>query len=94
MERLAPAQRKQVNNTMSELGSMREDRRAAVARAFHNTLSMPPQQRQAYLNSPQFRSQYSDNERETVNHLLQVQPAAAQAGFDWARPPAAQIPHD
>jgi hypothetical protein len=94
MERLQPKDRQAVRSTMSELGSMREDRRAAVARVFHNTLAMTPQQRQAYLNSPQFRSQYSDNERETLNHLLQIQPAASQAGFEWARPAAPPSPHD
>ena len=86
MERLAPPQRQQIRNVMGELGHLREDRRGAVDRAFYATLRMPPQQRQAWLNSPQFRSQFSDEERATINHLLEVQPFAAQAGLPGFQP--------
>jgi hypothetical protein len=89
MERMTPPQRQQLKNTMAELGSLPEDRQHAVAHAFHQALAMPEGQRQAWMNSPQFRGQFNDNERGTINHLLTIQPAAAQAGFSWAKPQGA-----
>jgi DNA-directed RNA polymerase subunit F len=89
MERLQPRQRQQVRDAMSQLGSLPEDRQHAVAHAFHQAIAMPEPQRQAWLNSPQVRGQFNDNERDTLNHLLDIQPAAAQAGFSWAKPQAA-----
>jgi Protein of unknown function (DUF3106) len=95
MERLPPRQRQQVRDAMSQIGSLPEDRQHAVAHAFHQALTIPEAQRQAWLNSPQVRGQFNDNERDTINHLLSVQPAAAQAGFGWAKPPVPQqAPHE
>jgi hypothetical protein len=88
MERLPPAQRQQVRDAMSRLGSLPEDRRMLVAHAFRQAIAMPEAQRQAWLNSPQFHGQFNDTERDTINHLLAVQPAAAQVQFDWAMPPS------
>jgi len=90
MEKLAPPQRQQVRAAMGELGDLREDRRSAVSRTFYTLLRLPPDRRQAWLNSPQFRSQFSDRERETLNHLLAVQPFAAQAGLPGFTPRGTQ----
>ena len=90
MERLAPPQRQQVRAAVAELGSLSEDRKNAVARAFHTAVEMPEQQRQNWLNSPQVRGQFNDNERATLNHLLSVQPVAAQAGLPGFSPRTTQ----
>ncbi len=74
MERLNPQQRQQVSSAAGQLGSLPEDRRRAVARAFHDLRDLPEGQRQNYLNSPQFRGQFSDHERGTLNNLLEVSP--------------------
>jgi hypothetical protein len=74
MERLSPDQRQQVRGAMQQLGSLREDRRRAVARAFHDLRGLPDAQRQYYLNSPQYRGQFSDLERSTLNNLFFVAP--------------------
>ncbi|RXH57191.1 hypothetical protein GRAN_0501 [Granulicella sibirica] len=59
---------------MTQLGGLPEDRRRAVARAFRDLRSMPDNQRQQYLNSPAYRSQFSDQERGTINNLMSVEP--------------------
>jgi hypothetical protein len=74
MERLAPEQRQQVRGALAQLGSLPDDRRRAVARAFRDLRDMPEGQRQSYMNSPQFRSQFNDNERGTLSGLIGVAP--------------------
>jgi hypothetical protein len=74
MERLTPDQRTQVRGALADLGSLPPDRRHAVARSFHNLRSMPPDQRQQVMRSPQFRSEFSDQERGTLTNLMTVEP--------------------
>lgn len=74
MERLSPDQRQQVRGAMRQLGSLPPDRRRAVAVSFHALQQMPPGQRQQYLNSPQIRSQFSEEERNTLSNLVRVAP--------------------
>jgi hypothetical protein len=74
MERLTPDQRQQVRNAAGQLGTLPEERRRAVARAFRDLRAMPEPQRQDFLDSPQFRGQFNDQERDTLNHLLTVSP--------------------
>ena len=74
MEHLSAGQRQQVRGAMSQLGSLPEDRRRAVARTFRDLRSMPAGERQQYLSSPAFRNQYNDQERETLNNLMSVEP--------------------
>lgn len=74
MEHLTPQQRTQVRGALGQLGSLPEDRRRMVARAFRDLREMPEPQRQAIMNSDRFRSQFSDQERGTLNNLLAVEP--------------------
>ena len=74
MERLNPEQRSQVRGAMSQLGALPQDRRRAVARSFRELRDLPPQQRDEALNSPEYRQQFSDEERGTLSHLLSVSP--------------------
>ncbi len=74
MERLAPAQRQQVRNALTSLGALPKDRRMYVAREFRALRDMPPAERQAFLNSPAMRAQFSDQERQTLNGLFEVAP--------------------
>lgn len=92
MERLAPAQRQQIRGAAAQLGSLPPDRRKAVATAFHSALDLPEGQRQAWLDSPQTRSQFSDQERGTLNNLLQVAPAANSVGLPGFTPRSQQPP--
>lgn len=74
MERLAPPQRQQVRSAMAQVGQLPEDRRHAVSRAFYQVRDMPPAQRQSYMNSPQFRSQFNEQERGAINGLIGIAP--------------------
>ena len=85
MERLSPPQRVQVRGALRDLGALPEDRRKAVAKTFRGLRDLPPGQQQMYLNSSQIRSQFSDQERGTLNNLLNAAP--------YLPPPANQPPH-
>jgi Protein of unknown function (DUF3106) len=74
MEHLTPPQRQQVVGALRQLGSLPEDRRRLVARAFRDLREMPPQQRDAILKEDRFRSQFSEQERNTLSGLLAVEP--------------------
>lgn len=74
IERLSLPQRQQVRGAMQQLGALPMDRRRMVARAFRDLREMPPAQRQATLNSDRFRGQFSDQERGTLQQLLDVEP--------------------
>ena len=74
MERLQPVQRQQVRGAMAQLGSLPPGRARAVGRLFRSLQSMPEGERQNYLNSPQFRGEYNDQERATLGNLLTVAP--------------------
>jgi len=74
MEHLTPPQRQQVVGALRQLGSLPEGRRRLVARAFRDLREMPPQQRDAILKEDRFRSQFSEQERNTLSGLLAVEP--------------------
>ena len=74
MERLSPQQRGDVRNAMGQLSGLPQDRRKLVARSFRDLRTMPVPQRNAMLNSPQYRQQFSDEERGTLGNLLAVSP--------------------
>ena len=74
MEHLTLPQRQQVRGALEQYRGLPEDRRRLVARAFRDLREMPQPQRQAILNSDRFRSQFSDQERNTSSDLLAVEP--------------------
>ncbi len=74
MERLTPDQRGNVRGAMGQLGALPQDRRRLVAKSFRDLRDLPTVQRNAILNSPQYRQQFSDEERGTLGNLLSVGP--------------------
>ncbi len=74
LERLSPERRQRVRSTMQRLTQMPADRRRMMHRAFLDLSQLPPGQREEILNSPQFRTQFSDEEREILETLMSVQP--------------------
>ena len=74
LERLTPDRRQQVRNSAQELSAMPEERRQQVRGAFRGLRDLPPEQRQQQLDSPAFRGQYSDHERQILGNLLSVEP--------------------
>jgi hypothetical protein len=49
-------------------------RNQQVRGAFRVLRDMPPEQRERVLNSPAYRSMYSDHERQILGNLLSVEP--------------------
>jgi hypothetical protein len=74
MERLNPDRRQAVRTSAQELGSMDPARQQQVRGAFRVLREMPPGQREQVLNSPAYRSMYSDHERQMLGNLLSVEP--------------------
>jgi len=78
LEHLSEPQRQQVRSTMGQvtqqLGSLSPDRQRAVKRAFRDLSALPPNQRQQYMNSPAYRAQFSDPERNLLGRLMTVKP--------------------
>ncbi len=74
LEKMSPQQRGDVRNAMGQLSSLPQDRRRAVAKSFRDLRGMPVADRNALLNSPQYREQFSDEERGTLGNLLAVSP--------------------
>jgi len=87
MERLTLPQRQQVRGAMQEYRELPIDRRRMVARAFRDLREMPQPQRQMVLNSPGFRSQFSDQERNTLGSLLAVEPYIPLQHPNYPPPP-------
>jgi hypothetical protein len=71
---MSVTQRQQFRGAMQQFGSLPQDRRRLVGRAFRDLREMPEPQRQALMNSDRFRTQFSDEERNTLNNLLAVEP--------------------
>ncbi len=74
MERLGPEHRQAVRNSAQELRDMDPERKQQVRGAFRVLRDMPPASAQQVLNSPAYRSMYSDHERQVLNNLLSVEP--------------------
>ena len=74
MERLTPDRRQAVRNSAQELSNMDPERKQQVRGAFRALREMPPAERSQVLNSPAYRSMYSDHERQVLGNLLSVEP--------------------
>lgn len=74
LERLSPQQREQVRSAMQEAVQLSPQRKGPMHRAFRDLSQMPTQQREAVLDSAQFKAQFSDRERQMLKTLLSVQP--------------------
>lgn len=74
MERLSPERRQAVRNSTQEYSSLDPARKDLVRGAYRVLRDMPPAQREHVLNSPAYRSMYSDHERQMLGNLLSVEP--------------------
>jgi uncharacterized protein DUF3106 len=74
MERLTPDRRQAVRNSAQQLSNMDPERKQQVRGAFRVLRELPPGERDRVLNSPAYRSMYSDHERQVLGNLLSVEP--------------------
>jgi hypothetical protein len=75
-ERLGPEQRQAFLGSAQEFRNMDPARKEQVRGAFRVLRGMPPGRREQVLNSPAYRSMYSDHERQVLGNLLSVEPYA------------------
>ncbi len=86
MEHLTPEQRGQIRSTMEMLSSLPPASRHAVSRTFRTLRGMPPQQLLNFLNTPDMRSQFTEQERTTLTNLMAVEPYLPPRAADSANP--------
>jgi hypothetical protein len=79
LERLSPPQRQQYRDAVEQLNTLPTPRRRVMVRAILDLREMPQEQRQLTINSPAFRSQFSDPERTMLSTILTVEPYTPHA---------------
>jgi hypothetical protein len=77
-EHLPPEQRLEENELARRYDGLPYGRQQAVRNAVRDLTSLSPQQRQERLSSPEFRSQFTDNEREIIGQALEIRPSQAR----------------
>lgn len=60
----------QLRSSLQQLRQLPDDRRRSVRRAWLSLRQMPPDQREQAMNSDRFRSTFNDQERATLQGLL------------------------
>ena len=74
LQSLPPQEQGRVRKSLQRLQQLPEDRKNTVGAELDRLSSMPPEQRTARMNSPEFKSQYSDSERQMMGDISQVLP--------------------
>jgi len=76
-EHLTPAQKQQARQIWGQMQQLPPDRRRMVTTAVRDLRSMPPDQRERTINSPDYRSRFSDQEREMMRGATRLPLAPA-----------------
>jgi Protein of unknown function (DUF3106) len=71
-DRMTPAQRDHARTLFQHFRDLPEDRRKAMVQAFHNLRAFPPEQQQKMLDSPQYRTAFSDSERSIMRGMSEL----------------------
>ena len=69
---LSDAQKQQARQTYGQLKAMPADRQQQVNAAFRRLRAMPPSAREQVMNSPEFQSRYSDQERQVIKSMTDI----------------------
>jgi len=71
-DRMTPDQRDRARDLFQRFRSVPEDRRKAMGFALRNLRNMSPEQRRNVMASPQFRSSFSDDERNIIRGMTDL----------------------
>jgi len=71
-EHLTPEQQEQARQIFGQVRQMPEERRRLFRRAMRQLTDVDPEQRLATIDSPEFRSQYSDEERGLMRQVVNL----------------------
>jgi Protein of unknown function (DUF3106) len=79
-EHLTPAQKDQARQVFGQMRQLPPARQRMVGTAVHDLRAMPPDQREQVIDSPRFRSMFSDQEREMIRGASRLPLAPAEEG--------------
>jgi len=71
-EHLTPAQQETARNLFQRYHSLPEDQRAKVSQAYRRLRGMPPEARNQLMNSEEFRSDYTDEQRDLLRGMTDL----------------------
>jgi len=79
-EHLTPEQKQQARQIFGQMRALPPDRQRMVNTAVRDLRAMPPAQRENVINSPRFRSMFSDQERDMMRGITRLPLAPAENG--------------
>jgi hypothetical protein len=79
LERLSPQQQQQWDHAVQQLHAVPGPRRSYLIHAIADLREMPADQREQKLSSPDFQSQFSPDERQTIRTILTAYPPGRSA---------------
>jgi len=79
-EHLTPEQKQQARQVFSQLKQLPPGRQGMVKTAVRDLRTMPPDQREQVIDSPRFRTMFSDQERDIIRGASRLPLAPAEGG--------------
>ena len=79
-EHLTPAQKQQALQIFGQMRALPPDRQRMVNTAIRDLRAMPPAQRENIIDSPRFRSMFSDQERDMMRGITRLPLAPPENG--------------
>ncbi len=80
MESISPQMRQQVRMSVQQFHTLPADRQRLMKKALRDLREYPPEQRTAMMNSGQFQTQFTPQERTILGNILAVEPYRPQHG--------------
>ncbi len=76
-EHMTPEQQTAARNLFQRYRNLPDDQRSKVSQAYRRLRGMPPQARSQLLNSDEFRNDFTDDERDLLRGMtdLNVEPS-------------------
>lgn len=71
-EHMSPQQQEAARNLFSRYRNLPDDQRGKVSQAYRRLRGMPPSAREELLNSPEFRNNFTDDERDLLKGMADL----------------------
>ena len=85
-EHLTPEQQQQARQIFGQIRQLPEERRQQFRRGIRQLADAPAEQRAGILESPDFRNNYTDNERDLMHQIVQLNILPPRGGPDGPPP--------
>jgi hypothetical protein len=86
-EHLTPEQQHQAREIFGQIRQLPDARRQEFRKGIHQLADAPPEQRATMLESPDFRNNYTDNERDLMRQIVKLDILPPRGGPDGPPPP-------